>query len=52
MHWSRRWNEGNVDLNRNALKVGEPFEGLAERRRELGTSGKGWPPAPLLRPDA
>ena len=34
MHWSRRWNEGNVDLNRNTLRD-EAFPGLKERRREL-----------------
>lgn len=35
MHHSRRWNENGVDLNRNALLRSEPFEGLADRRRDV-----------------
>ena len=31
----RRWNEAGVDLNRNALKLSEPFEGLVDRRRDV-----------------
>ena len=31
----RRWNENGVDLNRNALLRSEPFEGLADRRRDV-----------------
>ena len=33
MAYGRRWNEKGVDLNRNALKLSEPFEGLVDRRR-------------------
>ena len=34
MAYGRRWNEAGVDLNRNALKLSEPFEGLVDRRRD------------------
>ena len=35
MAYGRRWNEKGVDLNRNALKLSEPFEGLVDRRRDV-----------------
>ena len=35
MAYGRRWNEAGVDLNRNALKLSEPFEGLVDRRRDV-----------------
>ena len=35
MAYGRRWNEKGVDLNRNALRLSEPFEGLVDRRRDV-----------------
>ncbi|MEE8349163.1 MAG: DUF2817 domain-containing protein [Acidobacteriota bacterium] len=35
MAWGRRFNENNVDLNRNFLTAGEPFEGAPEGYRLL-----------------
>ncbi|MBW4615472.1 MAG: M14 family metallopeptidase [Desmonostoc vinosum HA7617-LM4] len=33
--WRRRWNEDNVDLNRNFLLPGEEYRGSAEKYRNL-----------------